>query len=155
MFLFLISATSYHEPESFQDTQIAAFSQIGPPLNLSLYITEENEYILSWEQPDYGLDQLRYYILQWWQEPEHVLYGKIETSNLTYTVRNLREDVIYSFQAFSLSTSDYRSGSNEITVLVPPYNRVRVSVIGAAVGVFCIIFAGVALWYARSNWRRL
>lgn len=150
-----ILAVQYQEPESFQDSQLAAFSQIGPPQNLTLFISEDNEYIFSWEQPDYGLDQLRFYIFQWWQEPEHILYGKIETSNLTYTVRNLREDVEYTFQVFSLSTSDYRSGSNDIRILIPPYNRMRVSIIGAAVGVFCAIFAVIAIFYARSNWRRL
>lgn len=132
-----------------------AFSQIGPPLNLTLFISEDDEYILTWEKPDYGVDQLRFYIVEWWQEPGHISYGRVETSNLSYTVEHLREDVMYSFQVSSFATTGYQSGSNEITILVPPYRRVRVTVIGAAVGLFCLIFAGVAIWYARQNWQKL
>lgn len=130
------------------------FNEVGPPQNLTLHVNEYGEYVLTWERPDYGLDMLRYFILQWWQEPEHILYGTIETPDYSYTVQHLREDVFYKFQVFSLSTTDYRSGSNEITILVPPYNRMRFTTIGSAVVVACLIFAIAAVIYVLRN-RRL
>lgn len=145
---------SYQEPMPVNDQQIMLFSQVGPPRNLSLYINDNGDYVLSWERPEYGLDSLRYYILQWWKEPEHVLYGTVETPDYSYVVQHLREDVIYRFQVFSLSTTDYQSGSNEVTILVPPYNRIRMTTIGSAVGVACLIFAIAAIVYVIRN-RRL
>lgn len=82
---FFHLALSYSEPvDLYENGQMASFSQIGPPQNLTLEINERGEYILSWERPEYGFETLRYYILKWWKEPENVLYGEIKTPDYAY-----------------------------------------------------------------------
>lgn len=132
---------------------IAQFNQVGPPQNLTLTVTDDREYLLTWDPPEYGLDVLRFYILSWWKEPEHILYGEYETSGHSHIVHNLREDVVYQFQVFSLATTDYRSGSNVVTILVPPINRIRLTTIGSAVVVACLLFAIAAVVYVLRNRR--
>ncbi|XP_063709188.1 protein borderless [Culicoides brevitarsis] len=156
-FKYATKPLSYSEPvDAFQNSQMASFSQIGPPQNLTLEINEDGEYILSWERPEYGFETLRYYILRWWKEPENILYGEVKTPDYQYTVlENLREDEVYRFQVFSLSTTDYLAGSNEVTILVPPYNRVRATTIGSAVGVVVILASIVAvILYMRRSFTR-
>lgn len=85
-YFILILALSYSEPvDLYENGQMASFSQIGPPQNLTLEINEHGDYILSWERPEYGFETLRYYILKWWKEPENILYGEIKTPDYAYT----------------------------------------------------------------------
>lgn len=70
-------------------------------------------------------------------------------------MEHLREDEVYRFQVFSLSTTDYLSGSNEVTILVPPYNRIRATTIGSAFGVAVILASIVAIiLYMRRSFTR-
>lgn len=86
MFFFLFLAESYAEPVDIfgENGEMAPFSQIGPPQNLTLEINEDGEYILKWEKPEYGYETLRYYILRWWKEPDNILYGEIKTPDYQY-----------------------------------------------------------------------
>jgi len=59
------------------------FAQIGPPRNVSVEIINDG-YIITWEPPEYGQDQLRLYIVRWWQEPGHFLHGSTETRETNY-----------------------------------------------------------------------
>lgn len=61
------------------------FSQIGPPRNLTLEVTEDGDFRLTWERPEYGLETLRFYILKWWLEPGNAMYGEIKTPDYEYT----------------------------------------------------------------------
>lgn len=69
----------YEEPVDFQG-HMSAFSQIGPPTNISVDI-QENGFLVSWEKPEYGHDILSLYVVRWFLEPEHKLHGKAETRN--------------------------------------------------------------------------
>uniref|UniRef100_A0A336N3I8 CSON010025 protein n=1 Tax=Culicoides sonorensis TaxID=179676 RepID=A0A336N3I8_CULSO len=156
-FRYATKPLSYSEPiDNFDNGEMAPFSQIGPPQNLTLEINEDGDYVLTWERPEYGFEGLRYYILRWWKEPENVLFGEVKTPDYAYTVEHLREDEVYRFQVFSLSTTDYLAGSNEVTILVPPYNRIRATTIGSAIGVFIILSAIAAgILYMRRSFQRL
>lgn len=38
-------------------------------------------FLVTWEPPEYGNDQLGLYIVRYYQEPEHKLIGEHETRN--------------------------------------------------------------------------
>lgn len=62
---------------------VSAFSQIGPPLNLSVSIKPDG-FLVSWDSPEYGQDMLSLYVVRWFLQPEHKLIGKAETRNTFY-----------------------------------------------------------------------
>lgn len=62
---------------------VSAFSQIGPPLNLSVSIKPDG-FLVSWDSPEYGQDMLSIYVVRWFLQPEHKLHGRAETRNNFY-----------------------------------------------------------------------
>jgi hypothetical protein len=80
--IFAILADDYEEPE--EQGSIAAFSQIGPPRNLSVDL-RNNGFLLQWTPPEYGNDLLGLYVVRWYLEPGKNLQGKAETRNNYYT----------------------------------------------------------------------
>lgn len=56
---------------------------IGPPRNLTIYNTDEG-YLITWEPPDRRLDELRIYIVRWYQGPNEYIQGSAETKNTSY-----------------------------------------------------------------------
>ena len=79
---FQFPASKYTEPEELKDP-IEPFQQIGPPRNLSV-TRHSHAYVAEWEQPEYGMDQFRFYILKWWKEPQHKQMGQVETADTFY-----------------------------------------------------------------------
>lgn len=148
-FRYYTRPKEFNEPESYHDPVIP-FSQIGPPRNLTVEYTSEG-FQLIWEPPEYGKEVLRVYIVRWYQEPGHFLHGTAETRDLNYLVRYLKEDTVYSFQVFSLSTTDYQSGSNEVEILVPSQRKFRAIAIGSAVGIIFFITAVSVFIYVKKN----
>lgn len=60
--LTLCLALDYDEPEDLQGS-MSAFSQIGPPRNLSV-IEVPGGFFVCWDAPDYGQDMLGLYIIR-------------------------------------------------------------------------------------------
>lgn len=56
-------ALDYEEPEDFKGT-VSAFSQIGPPRNVSVEHRPDGEFRATWEPPIYGEDMLSLYIIR-------------------------------------------------------------------------------------------
>lgn len=72
-------------PSEYKDN-VHHFSQIGPPRNVSVQAKPDGgEYVVSWDQPDYGLETLRVYVVRWYREPGHYFHGSAETRELYYT----------------------------------------------------------------------
>lgn len=61
------------------------------------------------------------------------------------------EDQIYTFQVYSLSTSDYQAGSNEFELQVPPYRRMRAIAIGATTGLLVLLAASAVFIYTKKR----
>jgi hypothetical protein len=78
-----IAAQDYEEPSELPDS-ILPFSQIGPPRNVFVNVKPDG-YLVTWDAPEYGQDQLGLYLLRWYMQPEHKLLGSIETRNNYYT----------------------------------------------------------------------
>lgn len=69
---------------------------------------------------------------------------------LSVSVKYLLENERYRFQVFSLSSSDYQAGSNEIDVLVPAYRRARIIAIGVAIAfILMLAFASVYIYWKK------
>lgn len=72
-------------PSEYKDT-VHHFSQIGAPRNVTVQPKPNGDgYVVSWDQPDYGLDTLRVYVVRWYREPGHFFHGSAETRELYYT----------------------------------------------------------------------
>lgn len=56
---------------------------IGQPTNVCVHSTEDG-YLLTWDPPEYGLDELRVYVIQWFEGPREHLYATTETKNTSY-----------------------------------------------------------------------
>lgn len=56
---------------------------VGYPRNITITPTEEG-FLISWEPPEYGIENLKTYVLRWFQGPEDYLFGSIETINTSY-----------------------------------------------------------------------
>lgn len=79
----MLIAKDYEEPEDLQG-HMSAFSQIGPPRNVTVDENENGDFLVSWIEPEYGHDILAIYIVRWYLEPSHLLTGKAETRNTYY-----------------------------------------------------------------------
>lgn len=61
------------------------FSQIGPPQNVTVTQTDAgDEFVVSWDPPEFGLETLRVYVVRWYLEPGHYLQGSAETRETYY-----------------------------------------------------------------------
>lgn len=48
------------------------FAQIGPPRNMTVKQTDAgDEFVVSWDAPEYGLDTLRVYVVRWFRERKY------------------------------------------------------------------------------------
>jgi hypothetical protein len=84
MFPNIFSEKSFVEPKPVQEP-LMPFAAVGPPRNLTVDKTQEHDYRITWEAPDFGKEHLRLYILRWWIEPTHELRGTFETRDTNYT----------------------------------------------------------------------
>lgn len=68
------------------------------------------------------------------------------------TVRYLMEHELYSFQVFSLSTTDYLAGSNEFDIRIPAYRiRMRLVAIGITLVILLMLVFGAIYIYAKKR----
>ncbi|XP_031624013.1 protein borderless isoform X4 [Contarinia nasturtii] len=153
-FRYFTKASEYFTDAPDQlNEPVMHFAQIGPPRNLTVHQTDAgDEFVASWYAPEYGNETLRVYVLRWFREPGHFLTGTAETRETYYKVRYLMENELYSFQVFSLSTTDYQAGSNEFDIRIPPY-RIRMRVIAICITLiilFMLVFAAIFI-YAKKR----
>lgn len=139
-----------------------------------------DEFVVSWYPPEYGIETLRVYVVRWYREPGHHLIGTAETRDTYYkgiffihflflshlsrahsslllislfllTVRYLMENELYTFQVFSLSTTDYQAGSNEYDIRVPAYRiKMRlVAIIITLIILSMLVFAAIYIYLKK------
>lgn len=67
------------------ETQIAHHigQKLGPPEDVRIHATQEG-YLVTWDPPEVGLEELRVYIVKWCQGPKEHLVGTAETKNTSY-----------------------------------------------------------------------
>ncbi|EAT33261.1 AAEL014457-PA, partial [Aedes aegypti] len=148
-FRYFTKPKEFEQPETFQDT-LLQFNQIGSPINLTIEKRHSN-YEARWKPPELGLDQLRYYILRWWVEPQHKLHGSRTTPETSYILEDLDEDELYTFQVFAMSTTNYTSGSNEVEIYIHPYQKVKVMTIGGVLLLLVSLAVISMLLYVKRN----
>ena len=56
------------------------FQQIGPPRNVSVTLTEDG-YLVTWQPPEFGSDEIRTYRVRWTQPSREYIYGSAETQD--------------------------------------------------------------------------
>lgn len=69
-----------------------------------------------------------------------------------FTVRYLRENELYSFQVFSISTTDYQVGSNEYDLRTPHY-RLKMRIVAISVTLIILFMLVIAAIYVYSKRR--
>lgn len=69
---------------------------MGPPLNVRVQATVQG-YLVTWEPPAYGKEQVRLYAVRWFRGPSEQLYGRAETTD-TYYLGNSLYIYIYIFR---------------------------------------------------------
>ena len=57
--------------------------ELGPPRDLKVHVTSDG-FLVVWEPPEFGLQNLRVYIVRWLQGPWEHLAGTSETKNTSY-----------------------------------------------------------------------
>lgn len=62
---------------------------IGYPRNVCVYPTSEG-YLLTWDPPEFGGEELRIYVIRWYEGPREHLQGTAETKNTSYLGNKLR-----------------------------------------------------------------
>ncbi|XP_022905461.2 protein borderless [Onthophagus taurus] len=132
--------------------RIAHFGQeLGPPRDIKVHATEDG-YLVTWDPPTEGLEDLRLYIVRWLQGPRENLIGTAETKNTSFFVTELEEGYEYHFEVIAMSYNDYQVASNKISYLIPAYRRIRSLSIGliTGVGFLALIVAGV--YFGKKKW---
>ena len=59
------------------------FPPVGYPRNISVFPTDHG-FVVTWEPPEYGAENLKFYVVRWFEEPENHLFGSAETKNTSY-----------------------------------------------------------------------
>lgn len=62
--------------------------RMGPPLNVRVQATVQG-YLVTWEPPAYGKEQVRLYAVRWFRGPSEQLYGRAETTDTYYLGNSL------------------------------------------------------------------
>jgi hypothetical protein len=62
---------------------LGQFQQIGPPRNVSVRMTEDG-FLVTWQPPEFGSDELRTYTVRWTQASREYIYGSAETRDTSF-----------------------------------------------------------------------
>ncbi|XP_020281495.1 protein borderless isoform X2 [Pseudomyrmex gracilis] len=136
------SASEYRSP---QDLEI-----MGPPRNVRVQATVEG-YLVTWEPPNYGRNQVRLYTVRWFSGPSEHLYGRAETTDTYYLVKALEEESYYTFEVAAMSITDDVATSERVSLEVPAYRRNRAISMGIVAGIGFLAAALAAVWWARKR----
>ncbi|XP_012265467.1 protein borderless isoform X2 [Athalia rosae] len=140
------SASEFRSPKESAEYMSA-------PRNLRVQPTVEG-YLVTWEPPDNGREQVRIYTVRWFRGPLEHLYGKAETTDTYYLVKTLEEESYYTFEVMAMSLSDDFATSERFALEVPAYRRNRAISMGIVAGIGFLAAALAAVWWARKRFCR-
>ncbi|CAK9794813.1 Protein borderless [Anthophora quadrimaculata] len=145
----------FTQPTSFDEKSASEYrsppdDRMGPPINVRVYSTAEG-YLVTWEPPAYGKDQVRLYAVRWFSGPSEQLYGRAETTDNYYLITSLKEESYCSFEVASVSIADDIATSERITLEVSSYRRVRAISMGIVAGIAFLAASLAAIWWARKR----
>ncbi|KAL0101927.1 hypothetical protein PUN28_018468 [Cardiocondyla obscurior] len=140
-----IDENSASEYRSSQDIE-----SMGPPRNVRVQATVEG-YLVTWEPPALGKNQVRLYIVKWYRGPTEHLYGRAETTDTYYLVKTLEEESFYTFEVAAMSLTDDAATSERVSLEVPAYRRNRAISMGIVAGIGFLAAALAAVWWARKR----
>lgn len=135
------SASEYRSPPD---------ERMGPPTSVRVQATVEG-YLVTWEPPAYGKEQVRLYAVRWFRGPSERLYGRAETTDTYYLVKALEEESYYTFEVAAMSMTDDVATSERISLEVPAYRRNRAISMGIVAGIGFLAAALAAIWWARKR----
>lgn len=140
--------------------------KLGPPIDVRIHATPDG-YLLTWNPPEFGLEDLRIYIIKWFQGPHQHLVGSAETKNTSYlsklpilsfskivllfVVNDLEEGFDYQFQLVAMSYQDYQVESEKLPFQVPPYRRIRSVSIGLITGIAFVALIILAVYFVKKK----
>ena len=135
------SASEYRSPPD---------DRMGPPVNVRVQATVQG-YLVTWEPPAYGKEQVRLYAVRWFRGPSEQLYGRAETTDTYYLVKTLEEESYYTFEVAAMSMSDDVATSERVSLEVPAYRRNRAISMGIVAGIGFLAAALAAIWWAKKR----
>ncbi|XP_072749945.1 protein borderless isoform X2 [Anoplolepis gracilipes] len=143
---FQLSSFDENSPSEYRSPQ----ESMGPPVNVKVQATVEG-YLVTWEPPEYGKNQVRLYTVRWFRGPSEHLYGRAETTDTYYLVKTLEEESFYTFEVAAMSLTDDVATSERVGLEVPAYRRNRAISMGIVAGIGFLAAALAAVWWARKR----
>ncbi|XP_031772273.1 protein borderless isoform X2 [Apis florea] len=145
----------FTQPNSLEENSASEYrsppdDRMGPPLNVRVQATVQG-YLVTWEPPAYGKEQVRLYAVRWFRGPSEQLYGRAETTDTYYLVKTLEEESYYTFEVAAMSISDDVATSDRVSLEVPAYRRNRAISMGIVAGIGFLAAALAAIWWARKR----
>ncbi|XP_066598150.1 protein borderless [Prorops nasuta] len=134
----------------FRSPQVSENEAMGPPRNVRVQPTVEG-YLVTWEPPSYGTNQVRLYTVRWYRGPTNNLYGRADTTDTYYLVKTLEEESHYTFEVAATSLTNYVANSERVNLQVPAYRRNRAISMGIVAGIGFLAAALAAVWWARKR----
>lgn len=134
-------------------TSIGSFQQIGPPRNVTVRVTPDG-FLVAWDPPAFGAEDLKHYLVRWARgapDSGYLPTGSDVTTDLSYVIRYLEEDRLYSIFVLALNANDVEAASHPVSLYVPPYRSQRALPVGMAVGLALVAAAVAAAWYLRER----
>lgn len=58
-------------------------SPISEPINVDVKLNNDG-CLVTWEPPEHGTKYLKQYVLKWYETDTDIVYGTIETTNISY-----------------------------------------------------------------------
>ncbi|XP_047119273.1 protein borderless [Schistocerca piceifrons] len=129
--------------------ELGSFQQIGPPHNVTVQLTDDG-YMVSWEPPLFGSEDLKSYTVRWTEGPRQQLYGRADTTDTFFVVPHLEEGATYQFEVSARSHNEYLATSPRVEVRVPSQQQqLRAVALGVAASALLVAAAAAAAWYLR------
>ncbi|XP_033230293.1 protein borderless isoform X2 [Belonocnema kinseyi] len=129
---------------------------MGAPHNIRVQATIEG-YLVTWDPPLIGPGLVRLYMVKWFRGSSDLLYGKAETTDTYYLVKNLEEDTYYSFEVAAVSLTDDVLSSERFTMEIPAFqksSRNRAISMGIVASLGFLAAALAAVWWAKKRFCR-
>ncbi|XP_017772996.1 PREDICTED: protein borderless isoform X2 [Nicrophorus vespilloides] len=128
---------------------------IGSPKDVQVKSTADG-FLVVWNPPEYGLEELRVYVVRWYEGPRQYLCGTAETKNTSYLVSDLEEGNDYHFEVLAMAFDEYQAASDKFAITVPSYSRIKAISIGLLVVCLVVAALGVAAFYLKKTyWNKL
>ncbi|XP_011500330.1 PREDICTED: protein turtle [Ceratosolen solmsi marchali] len=126
-------------------------NEMEPPRNIKVQATVEG-YLVTWDPPFNGKNQVKFYTVRWFRGPSEYLYGRAETTDTYYLVKSLEEENFYTFEVVATSTAEDITVSERFTLEVPAYRRNRAISMGIVAGIAFLAAALGAIWWAKKRY---